>query len=71
MAAVKVVRSMTATLQPRAECLGEDEAHPSNCPESWDFDRDTVARVKAHVKANPTHSVLVVHESRSVYEAGQ
>lgn len=70
---VRVVRSMNITIQPRAECLGDDadQEKPSNCSQSWQFGRDTLAQVKAHVKANPDHAVLVVHETRSIYEADQ
>lgn len=68
---VKVVRSTEVNLQPRAFCLGNDPDPdaPSNCDQTWDHGRGTLPSVKTHIKANPTHIVITVHETRSVYEA--
>lgn len=66
---VKVIRAAEIGLLPRAECAGDnpDEEPESNCPETWDYGRGTLDSVKAHIRAKPTHQVVVIRETRSVY----
>jgi hypothetical protein len=67
---MKVTRTNHVVLNPRAECLGDnpDPDAETNCPDVWDYGRNTLNLIKAHVKGNPTHQVIVVHETRSLYE---
>lgn len=71
MKRVNVILLRQAKLQPRAECLGDDpdQDADSNCPMNWHYGSGTLLSAKSHVKANPTHQVLVVHETRSLYGA--
>lgn len=68
-----MVRSRQVGLQPRAECLGDDPNPDgaSNCPMTWPYGSSTLLGAKSHIKANPTHQVVVIHETRSLYEADQ
>jgi hypothetical protein len=70
---VKVIRTQSATLLPRAQCLGDDPDldAPSNCPYVLGHNRRALAIIKSHIKTHPTHQILVIHETRSIYEASQ
>ena len=68
---MKVIRTQSGSLNPWAQCMGDDpdpEAE-TNCSSVWGCNSMTLADIKQHVKDNPTHQVLVVHETRSVYGA--
>jgi hypothetical protein len=67
---VKVTRTNHVVLHPRAECLGDnpDPDVETNCSEEWDYGLNTLNLIKAHIKARPTHQVVVIHETRSLYQ---
>jgi hypothetical protein len=68
----RVIRAEEATTNPRAECLGDDPDRdaPTNCAERWPYGRRTLENVKDHIRNNPTHDVIVIRETRSLYRMG-
>jgi hypothetical protein len=62
----RVARLSEASLYPRAECLG-DGVTEGSCIRTWPAGRATLDLVKSHIKGHPTHQVIMVRETRSIY----
>jgi hypothetical protein len=68
MPRTRVARQVS--LYPRLECLGDgpQDADQSNCNWSEDPRRDWKPMVDQHLRARPTHEVLAIQETRTVYD---
>jgi hypothetical protein len=68
MPRTRVVRQ--ASFYPRLSCLGDgpQDAMESNCDWSEDPRRDWRAVADQHLRARPTHQVLAIQETRTVYD---